>query len=118
MGLFDEHPGTNSWWRLSKENYHDLAARERFLGTSSMDDESIDEPLEKDALKSSERRQFEFRNYIFCFTMVNALMLSVTVVLYSLFKLSWSTTDMNTNVKASPFYCNVFPLYVLSCSSP
>ncbi|CAF9918292.1 MAG: hypothetical protein ALECFALPRED_000637 [Alectoria fallacina] len=72
-----------------------------------MDDGSIDEPLEKEAFKSSELSRIKIRSHMCWLTVVNALMLGITVALNSLGKTPWSIKDMNTCVKATSFYSPV-----------
>lgn len=90
MISFGKPPGKQRWYRLLKDSQRDLAARLGFLGSSSMDDGSVDEPLDR-VLQSSERSRLKLRNHIRWLTMADALMLGVTAVLNSLGKLPWST---------------------------
>ena len=118
MKFFRDDRGKQPWWRLPKDSQRDLAAGVRFLDSSSMDDGSIDEPLEKKAFKSSERNRFEIHSHMCWLTVVNALMLGITVVLNSLGKIPWSIKDVNTCVKATSFYCKTSQPQETFCSSP
>lgn len=118
MMFFRNDQGQQRWWRLPKDNQRDLAAGVRFFDDSSMDDGSIDEPLEKEAFKSSELSRIKIRSHMCWLTVVNALMLGITVALNSLGKTPWSIKDMNTCVKATSFYCKTSSPQETLCSSP